>query len=255
MTQLNETMLKDLVELRHGRIGFIRLVLGFRDIRGAPERTDMNPFARTAAALFLVNGPKSNSPLDAEKICSALIQKLSEDASRNLEARTWQNAVQTVPYQVGRMKLTQTLNCTMPLRGLPDKLASMCTSKSQRPTLAKSIGSYLKQFGKPTAFNCLILDQSDTAEIHLSLTCLDVTEERNPEKFIIASTQVSAKLKLSNQQTQAAITEAFGSFQATSDQPFYLRTELIQIPTKSSSMEDTSFGNNINSYMLIRTVG
>ncbi|WP_261336736.1 glutamate acetyltransferase [Rhizobium leguminosarum] len=198
----------------------------------------MNPFARTAAALFLVNGPKSNSPLDAEKICSALIQTLLEDASRNLEARAWQNAVQTVPYQLGKMKLPQTLNCTMPLGGLPDKLASMCTSESQRPTLAKSIGSYLKQFGKPTAFNCLILDQSDTAEIHLSLTCLDVTEDRNPEKFSIASTQVSAKLKLSNQQTQAAITEAFGSFQATSDQPFYLRTELIQMPTKSSSMED-----------------
>ncbi|CAK10416.1 glutamate N-acetyltransferase [Rhizobium johnstonii] len=186
----------------------------------------MNPFAKTVAGLFLVVGPESNSPLDAERICSGLIQKLSEDASRNLDARTWENAVQMVPDQIESATTSQTVNCIMPLGGLPGNLAMFCTgavSGSHRPTLAKSIGSYLGKFGKPTAFNCLILDQSDTAEIHLYLTCLNVTEGRKSEKFSISSTQLSATLNLSNKQTQATITKVFGSFPATSDQPFYLR--------------------------------
>ncbi|MBY3169864.1 glutamate acetyltransferase [Rhizobium laguerreae] len=185
----------------------------------------MNPFAKTVAGLFIVVGPRSNGPLDAERICSALIHTVSEDASRNLDGRTWQNAVQMVPDQVESATTSQTVNCTTPLAGLPGILAMFCTGagSGSHPTLAKSIGSYLEKSGKPTAFNCLILDQSEPAEIHLYLTCLNVTEGRNPEKFSISSTQLSATLNLSNKQTQATITKVFGSFQATSDLPFYLR--------------------------------
>ncbi len=52
------------------------------------EGTDMNTFAKTIAGLSVVIGPKSDSPLEAERICSALIQKLSEDPSRKLDPGT-----------------------------------------------------------------------------------------------------------------------------------------------------------------------
>jgi hypothetical protein len=79
----------------------------------------MNPFAKTVAGLFSVVGPQSNTPLEAERICSALIQKLSDEPSRNLDPRTWQNAVQMVPSQVESATTSQTLNRTMPIGDLP----------------------------------------------------------------------------------------------------------------------------------------
>lgn len=144
-----------------------------------PEGTDMNPFAKTVAGLFLVVGPQTNNPLEAEGICSALIQKLSDDRSRNLEPSTWQNAVQMVPSQVESATTSQTLDRTMPIGDLPGALASICANVvggSHTSALAQPIGSYLSKFGEPAAFNCLILDQTRTSQIHLYLTCLNVTD-------------------------------------------------------------------------------
>lgn len=186
----------------------------------------MNPFAKTVAGLFSVVGPQSNTPLESERICSALIQKLSDEPSRNLDPRTWQNAVQMVPSQVESATTSQTLNRTMPIGDLPGALASMCANVvggNHASTLAKPIGSYLSKFGEPTAFNCLILDQTRTSQIHLYLTCLNVTDGSSAGSFSIASTLLSAMLDLSNKQTQTTITKVFGSFGPPSDQPFYLR--------------------------------
>ncbi|WP_331375632.1 glutamate acetyltransferase [Sinorhizobium chiapasense] len=190
----------------------------------------MNAFAKTAAGLFSVVGPKSSDPLQAERICSALIQKLSEDPSRNLDPRTWQNAVQMVPNQVESATTSQTLNRTMPVSDLPGALASICANAAgggKAPvSLAKPISSYLSKYGEPTAFNCLILDQSDPAEIHLYLTCLNVTDGRSAGNFSIASTFLSASLNLSDKQTASRIAELFGRYGPPSDQPYYLRISL-----------------------------
>ncbi|MBX4967842.1 glutamate acetyltransferase [Rhizobium binae] len=187
----------------------------------------MNSFAKTVAGLFTVVGPKSNTPLEAERICSALIQKLSEDPSRNLDPRTWQNAVQMIPTQVESAITSQTLNRTMPLGDLPGALASICADGASggRPLagLAKPIGYYLSTYGEPSAFNFLLLDQTDASEIHLNLTCLNVTDGPDLGNFSITSTLVAASLNLSNTQTQSIITKVFGSFSPPDEQPFYLR--------------------------------
>ncbi|MBP2444143.1 glutamate acetyltransferase [Rhizobium leguminosarum] len=187
----------------------------------------MNPFAKTVAGLFTVIGPKSNTPLEAERICSALIQKLSEDPSRNLDPRTWQNAVQMIPSQVESAITSQTLNRTMPLGDLPGALASICANGASggrsSADLAKPIVSYLSKYGEPTAFNFLVLDQSDSSEIHLNLTCLNVTDGPDFGNFSITSTFLAASLNLSNKQTQSTITRVFGSFGPPDEQPFYLR--------------------------------
>ncbi|WP_323130269.1 hypothetical protein [Sinorhizobium medicae] len=112
----------------------------------------MNPFAKTVAGLFLVVGPRTNNPLEAEGICSALIQKLSDDRSRNLEPSTWQNAVQMVPSQVESATTSQTLDRTMPIGDLPGALASICANVvggSHASALAQPIGSYLVGAEKP----------------------------------------------------------------------------------------------------------
>lgn len=191
-----------------------------------PKGSDMNPFAKTIAGLFLVIGPQSNTPLEAERICSALIQKLSDDPSRNLDPHTWQNAMQMVPSQVESATTSQTLNRTMPVGDLPGALASICANVvggSHASALAKPIGSYLNKYGEPTAFNCLILEQTHTDQIHLYLTCLNVTDAGSSGSFSITSTLLSATLNLSNKQTQTTITKIFGSFGPPSDEPFYLR--------------------------------
>ncbi|MQW68789.1 glutamate acetyltransferase [Sinorhizobium medicae] len=185
----------------------------------------MNTFAKTIAGLFVVIGPKSDSPLEAERICSALIQKLSENPSRKLDPGTWQNAVQMVPSQVGSAIISQTLNRTIPVGDLPGALASICVGVDgggHAPILTKPVTSYLNEYGEPTAFNCLVLDQTDTAEVHVSLTCQNVKEGHSGD-FSIASTQLSASLALSNKRTQAIITNVFGSFDTPGDEPFYLR--------------------------------
>ncbi|MDX0509789.1 glutamate acetyltransferase [Sinorhizobium medicae] len=190
------------------------------------EGTDMNPFAKTVAGIFLVVGPQTNNPLEAEGICSALIQKLSDDRSRNLEPSTWQNAVQMVPSQVESATTSQTLDRTMPIGDLPGALASICANVvggSHASALAQPIGSYLSKFGEPAAFNCLILDQTRTSQIHLYLTCLNVTDGPSSGSFRIASTLLSTTLDLSNKQTRTNVTKVFGSFGPPSDEPFYLR--------------------------------
>lgn len=189
------------------------------------EGTDMNKFAKTIAGLFVVIGPKSDSPLEAERICSALIQKLLEDPSRKLDPGTWQNAVQMVPSQVESAIISQTLNRTIPVGDLPGALASICVGVvggGHAPILTKPITSYLSEHGEPTAFNCLVLDQTDAAEVHVSLTCQNVKEGHSGD-FSIASTQLSASLALSNKRTQTIITKVFSSFDTPGDEPFYLR--------------------------------
>ncbi|PDT27972.1 glutamate acetyltransferase [Rhizobium sp. L9] len=187
----------------------------------------MNPFAKTVAGLFTVVGPKSNTPLEAERICSALIQKLLQDPSRNLDPRTWQNAVQMIPTQVGSAITSQTLSRTMPLSDLPGALASICLDGASGgrslADLAKPIAYYLSTYGEPTAFNFLLLDQTNASNIHLSLTCLNVTDGPDLGNFSITSTLVAASLNLSNKLTQSIITKVFGSFGPPDEQPFYLR--------------------------------
>ncbi|WP_027994189.1 hypothetical protein [Sinorhizobium meliloti] len=185
----------------------------------------MNTFAKTIAGLFVVVGPKSDSPLEAERICSALIKKLSEDPSRNLDPRTWQNAVQMIPSQVECATISQTLNRTIPVGDLPGALAWICASVvggGHAPILTRPMTSYLSEYGEPTALSCLVLDQTDTAEVHVCLTCLNVTEGHSGN-FSTASTQLSASLTRSNKRTQTIVTKVFGSFDTPSDQPFYLR--------------------------------
>ncbi|ASQ13424.1 glutamate acetyltransferase [Sinorhizobium meliloti] len=185
----------------------------------------MNKFAKTIAGLFVVIGPKSDRPLEAERICSALIQKLLEDPSRKLDPGTWQNAVQMVPSQVESAIISQTLNRTIPVGDLPGALASICVGVvggGHAPNLTKPVTSYLSEHGEPTAFNCLVLDQTDTAEVHVSLTCQNVKEGHSGD-FSIASTQLSASLALSNKRTQTIITKVFSSFDTPGDEPFYLR--------------------------------
>lgn len=89
--------------------------------------------------------------------------------------------------------------------------------------LAKAIRSYLSKHGEPTAFNCLVLDQSDSAEVRLSLTCLAVVEVGSADSLAITSILLSASLNLSNEQTQSTIAQVFGRFSSPSDSPYYLR--------------------------------
>ncbi|MDK1494450.1 glutamate acetyltransferase [Sinorhizobium sp. 7-81] len=186
----------------------------------------MNPFAKTAAGLFVVIAPQKSKPLEAERICSALIRKLSEDPNRNLDARTWQNAVQMIPNLVETASTSRKLNATIADTDLPHALASICANAvgdRQGSGLAKPISSYLRKYGEPIAFNCLILDQSDPAEIHLFLTCLAVVEGGRPDSRAITATLLSASLNLSDEQTQSAIVQIFGRFGPPSDSQCYLR--------------------------------
>ncbi|MER9683988.1 glutamate acetyltransferase [Mesorhizobium sp. M0115] len=187
----------------------------------------MNPFAKTAAGLFLVIGPQSSQPLEAERICSAIVQKLFEDPTRTLDSRTWQNAAQMVPNQVETATTSRTLNRTMDVAELPSAFASICANAADGNEagvgLAKAIRSYLSKHGEPTAFNCLVLDQSDSAEVRLSLTCLAVVEVGSADSLAITSILLSASLNLSNKQTQSTIAQVFGRFSSPSDSPYYLR--------------------------------
>lgn len=203
-------------------------------VRGAGElrprfhkKATMNPFEKTSAGLFLVVGPPSSGPLEAERICSALIQKLSEGPTLNLDASTWQNAMQMVPNQVETATTSMTLNRTMAVAELPDAFASICANAADGAKaafdLAKPISIYLSKYDEPTAFNCLILDQSDSAEIHLSLTCLAVFDRGSLGSFALTSTLLKASLNLSNKHTQSTIAQVFGRFGPPSDSPYYLR--------------------------------
>ncbi|WP_037471623.1 hypothetical protein [Sinorhizobium fredii] len=187
----------------------------------------MNPFAKTTAGLFVVVAPQSSEPLEAERICSALIQKLCEVPTRNLDPRTWQNALQMVPNQVETSGISKTLNWTIADGDLTNALASICAkAAADRKTgvdLATPIRAYLSQYGEPIAFNCLILDQSDSAEIHLFLTCLAVAEAGSSDGCAITSTSRSASLNLSDEQAQSIIVQVFGRFGPPSDSPYYLR--------------------------------
>ncbi|TWI18055.1 hypothetical protein IQ26_07382 [Mesorhizobium tianshanense] len=202
--------------------------------RGADElrprfykKATMNPIAETTAGLFLVIGAQSSGPLEAERICSALIQKLSEGSILNLDPSTWQNAMQMVPNQVEAATASKTQNRTMAVADLPSTLASICADAADGDKagvdLAKPISVYLSRYGEPTAFNCFILDQSDSAKIHLSLTCLAAFDGGSPGSFAVTSTLLKACLNLSNKDTQSTIAQVFGRFGPPSDSPYYLR--------------------------------
>ncbi|RWM69275.1 MAG: glutamate acetyltransferase [Mesorhizobium sp.] len=187
----------------------------------------MNPIAETTAGLFLVIGAQSSGPLEAERICSALIQKLSEGSILNLDPSTWQNAMQMVPNQVEAATASKTQNRTMAVADLPSTLASICADAADGDKagvdLAKPISVYLSRYGDPTAFNCFMLDKSDSAKIHLSLTCLAAFDGGSPGSFAVTSTLLKACLNLSNKDTQSTIAQVFGRFGPPSDSPYYLR--------------------------------
>lgn len=187
----------------------------------------MNPFVKTTAGLFIVIAPRSNEPLEAERICSALIQKLSEDLTSSLDPRTWQNAMQMVPNQVEAAVTSRTQNWTSADGDLRGALASTCANAASEyqtgVDLAKPIGNYVSQYGVPIAFNCLMLIQSSSAEIHLSLTCLAVVEAGSPDNCAITSTSLSASLSLSDEQTQYTIAQVFGRFGPPRASPYYIR--------------------------------
>lgn len=202
----------------------------------------MNPFAKTAAGLFLVIGPQSGQPLEAERICTALVQKLFEDPTRNLDSRAWQHAVQMVPNQAEAATNSKTLNRTMDVADLPSAFASICANAAvgneAGVDLTKAILSYLSEHGEPTAFNCLVLDQSDSGEVHLSLTCLAVVQVGSADSLAITSTLLSASLNLSNKQTQSTIAQVFGRFGSPSDSPYYLRLFSSRPSTHSQRRSD-----------------
>ncbi|TIN17054.1 MAG: glutamate acetyltransferase [Mesorhizobium sp.] len=191
----------------------------------------MNPIAETTAGLFLVIGPQSRGrPLEAERICSALIQKLSEGSNLNLDARAWQNAMQMMPNQVETATALKALNRTMAVADLPSTLASICANAADGGKagvdLAKPISICLSRYGEPTAFNCFILDQSDSAKIHLSLICLAVLDGGSPGSFAVTSRLLKASLDLSNKHTQSTVAQVFGRFGPPSNSPYYLRISL-----------------------------
>ncbi|RVD68424.1 glutamate acetyltransferase [Mesorhizobium sp. M4A.F.Ca.ET.029.04.2.1] len=187
----------------------------------------MNPIAETTAGLFLVIGAHSSGPLEAERICSGLIRKLSEGSILNLDPDIWQNAMQMVPNQVEAATAAKTLKRTMAVADLPSTLASICADAADGDKagidLGKPISVYLSRYGQPTAFNCFILDQSDSAKIYLSLTCLAVFDDGSPGSFAVTSTLLKACLNLSNKDTQSTIAQVFGRFGPPSDSPYYLR--------------------------------
>lgn len=191
------------------------------------KKPTMNPIAETTAGLFLVIGVQSSGPLEAERICSGLIRKLSEGSILNLDPSMWQNAMQMVPNQVEAATASTTLNRTMAVADLPSTLASICADAVDGDKagvdLAKPISVYLSRYGEPTAFNCFILDQSDSAKIYLSLTCLAVFDGGSPGSFAVTSTLLKACLNLSNKDTQSTIAQVFGRFGPPSDSPYYLR--------------------------------
>ncbi|THK33533.1 glutamate acetyltransferase [Ensifer sp. MPMI2T] len=186
----------------------------------------MNPFAKTAAGLFVVIAPPSSEPLEAERICSGLIKKLSENLTYNLDPRAWQNAMQMVPNQVAGALSSRTLKWTIADGDLPSALASVCANAAgDRATsvdLAKPIRIYLSQYREPIAFNCLILAQPDPAAIHLLLACLTVVEAGSTDSYAITSTLLSASLNLFDEHTRSTITQVFGRFSPPSDSPYYL---------------------------------
>lgn len=195
----------------------------------------MNPFTKTAVGLFLVIGPQARQLLEAERICSALIQKLYEDPARTLDPGAWQNAVQMIPDQIETATISRALGRTMAVANLPSVLASICAKAAERnkanDNLAKAISSYLSKYDNPTEFNCLVLDQSDPAEINLSLTCLAVLNIGSADSYV-NSTLFSASLNLSNKKTRSAIAKVFGSFGSPINSPYYLRILSSQISTQ-----------------------
>lgn len=188
----------------------------------------MNPFAKTASGLFVVIGPKTASPLQAEQVCAAIIDKLRTDPATNLAAQNWQNVVEMIPNQVENLISTRTQQYATPdeLSATLAKICSVSAKDGQAPAdLATPLVAYLNRYGEPTSFNCLILDQSNPAQIDLRLTCLNVTDApgNGKDNFAIASTMLLASLNLSNKPTAANLQQIFGGYAPPADAPYYLR--------------------------------
>jgi len=191
------------------------------------KETKMNPFAKTASGLFVAVGPKADSALIAERICAGLIQKLEQNPAHILDAGTWQGAVQMVPNLVAGANTSQKLSQTVPLDSLATTIAEICSgpyNSGQTPNdLTTSITSYLNTYGTPSSFNCLIVDQADSIQIHMRLTCLSVADGAEPDDFGITSSLFSASLNLSTKQMLSELAQVFDRFSPPKNQPYYLR--------------------------------
>ncbi|WP_246299567.1 hypothetical protein [Sinorhizobium psoraleae] len=121
-----------------------------------------------------------------------------------------------IPNQVEIATTSRTLTRTTAVADLPSALASICAKAADERIpgvdLAEPIRIYLSEYGEPNAFNCVMLDQSDSAEIHLYLICLAVVDHGNADGLAVTSTLLSASLNLSNKHTQSTIAQVFGGF-------------------------------------------
>lgn len=185
----------------------------------------MNPFAHTAAGLFIVLGPKSRKPLIAEQICSAVIEKLMQDPARQLEAQTWTNIVQNVPNQVSTAMTSNALARHEPLSDLPRDLAKILAGPLT--DLIKPIAAYLEGYGAPTAVNCLVLDQSNAKTIQINLATVtvkqSVSQKVGIENYAIQQTFASARINISDASVLRSLEAVFSNFQVPDDAPYYQR--------------------------------
>ncbi|MCF1464037.1 hypothetical protein FS827_22290 [Agrobacterium vitis] len=169
----------------------------------------MNPFIQSACGLIVVVGPRTSSPLMAERMATAFLSKFQADPARTLDPAYWDQVVEMTPAPTGFNPSAEQIVKSATAGAFPAVLAGIASGGGQ-PDVMSTISDYLAPLGQVTALNCLILSDDGAGRISIRLACLSI--QPRASNFTIAVNTATAALDLTIKATQSSITQIFGSF-------------------------------------------
>ncbi|MBZ6377820.1 hypothetical protein B5C34_02955 [Pacificimonas flava] len=188
----------------------------------------MTPFVELRAGMFIVIAPKTAKIVAADRICSAIMAKLTASPATVLDGDAWQRVVQVVPDQGSPSISSQTLSHSLQPAGLSRAVAHLCAKPvagRMASSVANAVASRIQALGSVNSFNCLVLDQSSRETIGTALTCLEIRSAGggSASDYTFDVTTMTSSLDLRNAGTAADLSQIFGNFSVPRDAVAFTR--------------------------------
>jgi hypothetical protein len=199
----------------------------------------MNPFIKTQtfaqAGLFVAVGPQSSTGNIAEKICSALSEKVAEN-KMPLDQSWWEQCVSTIPNQVDAMLTSKTASTKVSGEAIAAEIASLSlpaiTVAAPKKTATSQISSYIESLPTLTSFNCLVVSALDKSKITLSLSFYTISQENTSngttDSYEIIVNRSFTIIDMTSTTNAKQINEIFDSFSPITGQDYYVSIQQKQ---------------------------
>ena len=199
----------------------------------------MNLFTQTQtfaqAGLFVAVGPQTSTANIAEKICTALSQKIAEN-KMPLDQNWWEQCVSNIPNQVDTLVANKISKTQVSGKAITSEIARLCLpaipSAAPKKTAISQVTNYIGSLPTLTSFNCLVISALDQNKITLSLSFFTITKAENTGdstvNYEITVNKSDSAVNMTNATNIKQINDIFGSFSVITGEEYYVSIQQEQ---------------------------